>query len=119
MKLLGHTIDPSVSEPSAPAASPIALAIPLPELEPHGSPRGTYGLLADPRRGGGAPLAEAITRTSWSQVDLAPADDALADVDIDTAATQPLRLRNALHIGADALASYPSGPSPADLAPRS
>ena len=47
---LGHTIDPSVSEPSAAAASPIALATPLPELEPHGSPRGTYGALVWPPR---------------------------------------------------------------------
>ena len=47
---LGHTIDPSVSEPSAAAASPIALATPLPELEPHGSPKGTYGPLVWPPR---------------------------------------------------------------------
>ena len=50
LKLLGHTIDPSVSVPSAAAASPIALPMPLPELDPHGSPRGTYGLLACPPR---------------------------------------------------------------------
>lgn len=67
---------------------------------------GTYGLLADPRRGGGAEFAAAVTPTGWSAVDLAPADDGLADVDADTAATQPLRLRKALSAGTDTLARY-------------
>ena len=38
--LLGDTIDPSVSLPSAAAARPILLPIPLPELEPDGSAPG-------------------------------------------------------------------------------
>ena len=48
--LLGEIIEPSVSVPSAPALSPIALAMPLPELEPDGSPSRTYGLVACPPR---------------------------------------------------------------------
>ena len=43
-------IDPSVSVPRAAAASPIAVPIPLPELDPDGSPSGTYGLVAWPPR---------------------------------------------------------------------
>ena len=45
---LGDTIEPSVSEPKAAAHSPMAVPIPLPELDPEGSPRGTYGLLDCP-----------------------------------------------------------------------
>ena len=41
---LGDTIEPSVSEPKAAAQRPIAVPMPLPELEPDGFPRGTYGL---------------------------------------------------------------------------
>lgn len=48
--LLGLMIEPSVSEPSVAVASPIAPAIPLPELEPDGLPRGTYGLVPCPPR---------------------------------------------------------------------
>ena len=46
----GHTIEPSVSVPSAAAASPTATATPLPALEPCGSPRGTYAARACPPR---------------------------------------------------------------------
>lgn len=42
--LLGDTIDPSVSDPNAPAVRPIEVPIPLPELDPEGSPKGTYAL---------------------------------------------------------------------------
>lgn len=44
--LLGDTIEPSVSDPSVPAARPIAAEIPLPLLEPEGSTSGKYGLVA-------------------------------------------------------------------------
>lgn len=43
-------MDPSVSEPKQAAASPIAEEIPLPELDPDGSPSGTYGLVDCPPR---------------------------------------------------------------------
>jgi hypothetical protein len=39
-RLPGETIEPSVSVPSDAAASPIAEATPLPELEHEGSPSG-------------------------------------------------------------------------------
>ena len=48
--LLGDTMLPSVSLPSAAAARPIALPIALPELEPDGSACGKYGLVACPPR---------------------------------------------------------------------
>lgn len=67
---------------------------------------GTYGLLADPKRGGGVSLADAITPTGWTNVDLAPASDALADVDADTGASQPLRLRKALAADPQTLTRY-------------
>jgi len=38
--LLGKTIEPSVSDPRDPAARPIAVATPLPELEAYGSALG-------------------------------------------------------------------------------
>jgi len=38
--LLGDTIEPSVSDPSEPAARPTAMETPLPELDPDGSPFG-------------------------------------------------------------------------------
>ena len=67
---------------------------------------GTFGLLADPKRGGGATVAAAVTSTAWSGVDLAPASDALADVDADTSATQPLRLRKTLAASSDTVSQY-------------
>lgn len=39
-RLLGRTIDPVVSLPNEAAASPMAVAMPLPELEPNGSTSG-------------------------------------------------------------------------------
>lgn len=38
--LLGETMEPSVSDPREAAASPTAIATPLPELEPEASPFG-------------------------------------------------------------------------------
>src|SRR3954470_2287532 len=46
----GHTIDPSVSVPTAIAARFAAAAVPLPELEPHGFRSSTYGLFTCPPR---------------------------------------------------------------------
>ncbi len=59
---------------------------------------GSYGVLADPKRGGAAPLVDVIQPAGpdWSGVDLIAASEALADVDVDTGATQPLRLQKAL-----------------------
>lgn len=50
LRLLGLIIDPSVSLPNAPAASPIALPTALPELEPDGSTKGKYGEVVWPPR---------------------------------------------------------------------
>lgn len=44
--LLGLKIEPSVSLPSAPVASPMAELIALPELEPEGSAFAKYGFVA-------------------------------------------------------------------------
>ena len=63
-------------------------------------------LLADPERGGGAPLHETLTGSAWSKVERVPANSRLAEVDADLGSTQPLRLRNAFAAG-----SQPS-PSP-------
>ncbi|GMA89388.1 hypothetical protein GCM10025868_46380 [Angustibacter aerolatus] len=69
---------------------------------------GTYGLLADPKRGGGLPLADAIqpAGAAWANVDVVPATQELAESDVDTTPTQPLRLRKALEQGAQALEPY-------------
>ncbi len=75
-------------------------------LAPAADVPGTFGLLADPKRGGAVPVADAVTASGWSGVDLAPASDALADVDADTSPTQPLRLRKALAAGAYTLQRY-------------
>ncbi len=48
--LLGERIDPSVSLPSVPAASPMAALMALPELDPEGSALGKYGFVACPPR---------------------------------------------------------------------
>lgn len=48
--LAGNTIDPSVSVPSAAAASPMALAMALPELEPEGPAFSKNGHVACPPR---------------------------------------------------------------------
>src|SRR5690606_4637250 len=60
---------------------------------------GTYGVLADPKRGGGVALRDVIESAgpSWSGVYGVPATDALAEVDTDTGPTQPLRLQRALN----------------------
>lgn len=47
---LGEIIEPSVSVPKAPAASPMAEHTPLPELEPDGLPFTRYGLVHCPPR---------------------------------------------------------------------
>ena len=44
--LLGETIEPSVSLPSAAAVKPMDVPIPLPELDPEGSPNGRYAEVA-------------------------------------------------------------------------
>ena len=67
---------------------------------------GSYGVLADPKRGGGTALAEALTTTAWSGVDLVPGSYALVEVDDDTSATQPLRLRKALAAATQTLEQY-------------
>lgn len=67
---------------------------------------GRTELLADPKRGGGAPLHETLTGSAWSNVERVPANSRLAEVDADLGPTQPLRLRNA-----GAASSQPS-PSP-------
>ncbi len=64
---------------------------------------GSTELLADPKRGGGAPLHETLTGSAWSNVEPVPAN---SRVDADLGPTQPLRLRNAFAAG-----SQPS-PSP-------
>lgn len=67
---------------------------------------GSTELLADPKRGGGAPLHETLTGSAWSNVERVPANSRLAEVDADLGPTQPLRLCNAFAAG-----SKPS-PSP-------
>lgn len=75
----------------------------LPEPDPDNP--GSYGLLADPKRGGGHGLPDAIQAAgpAWGGVDVVAASEALADVDTDTGATQPLRLRRALDADAQLL----------------
>lgn len=67
---------------------------------------GSFGVLADPKRGGGVSVEDAISPTAWSGVDIVPATYALAEVDSDTSATQPLRLRKALTAAGETLARY-------------
>lgn len=69
---------------------------------------GAFGLLADPKHGGGQALSEVIVAGAgeWVGVDLVPGSRSMAEVDTDTGATQPLRLRKALGQGRDSLAHY-------------
>ena len=59
---------------------------------------GSYAVVGDPRRGGGAPLATAVQTCAdaWTGVQVVAAGPQLAEVDVDTAPTQPTRLRRAL-----------------------
>src|SRR5262245_9098694 len=59
--LLGHTIDPSVSVPTATTARSAAMAAPDPELEPHGLRFNAYGLRVWPPRAL-QPLVERVER---------------------------------------------------------
>jgi chromosome partitioning protein len=65
--------------------------------EPDPDNPGSYGLVADPKRGGGYPLVDVIQPAgeAWSGVDVVSASEALAEVDTDTGPTQPLRLQRA------------------------
>lgn len=67
---------------------------------------GSYGLLADAKRGGGVALGEVIqpAGAAWSGVDLVGAIEALSDVDTDTGPTQPLRLQRAMSSATELLA---------------
>jgi len=67
---------------------------------------GSYGLLADAKRGGGVALGEVIqpAGSAWSGVDLVGAIEALSDVDTDTGPTQPLRLQRAMSAATGLLA---------------
>jgi chromosome partitioning protein len=67
---------------------------------------GSYGLLADAKRGGGVALGEVIqpAGSAWSGVDLVGAIEALSDVDTDTGPTQPLRLQRAMSSATELLA---------------
>ena len=57
-----------------------------------------YAVVGDPKRGGGAPLVDAVQHASdaWPRTDVVAATGQLAEVDVDTAPTQPTRLRLAL-----------------------
>src|SRR5882672_1590807 len=59
--LLGHTIEPSVSVPTATTARSAAIAAPDPELEPQGFRLSAYGLRVCPPRPL-QPLVECVER---------------------------------------------------------
>lgn len=93
--LLGEMIDPSVSDPSDPAASPIAIATPLPELDPDGFPSGTYGFVHCPARPqkpeGILPRQCAHSERLALPRRIAPAARSLADTVASSGTTEPWR----------------------------